>query len=55
MIPHPRGDLRVAWQANDGDLVVTITLPVGLTHRVAPRGRLAQLRLRVVLEPSADK
>ena len=46
-VPHPRGDMHVAWQVTVGELEVTVGVPAGLTYRVSPRGRLAKLPLRV--------
>jgi len=46
-VPHPRGLVSVDWLI-DGDLLrLTVGVPPGVRYRVAPRGRLARLRLEV--------
>ena len=46
-VPHPRGLVSVDWRI-DGDLLrLTVSVPPGVRYRVAPRGRLARLRLEV--------
>jgi hypothetical protein len=45
VVPHPRGDIGVDWRI-DGDLLrLSVDAPPTVRYRVAPRGRLARLRL----------
>lgn len=45
VVPHPRGEIGVDWRI-DGDLLrLTVKTPPTVRYRVAPRGRLARLRL----------
>lgn len=53
-VPHPRGDLHVAWRVEGGDLFVTARLPRGLSCRIVPRARLARLRPKVTRIPVPD-
>jgi len=46
-VPHPRGPVDVSWRV-EGDLLrMSVRVPPGVPFRVAPRGRLAQMRLEL--------
>lgn len=46
-LPHPRGDLHVAWRVEGSDLRVRVEIPADLRWKLAPRGRLAALCLKL--------
>lgn len=45
VVPHPRGPIEVAWEVKGDTLRLRVRTPRGVTARIAPRGRLAKLRL----------
>jgi hypothetical protein len=45
VVPHPRGEVRVAWQIDGERLLVNVRIPKGVRCRVKPVGRLARFRL----------
>jgi alpha-L-rhamnosidase len=46
-VPHPRGPVRVAWEARGELLWMSVEAPPGLPYEVRPQGRLAKKILYV--------
>jgi alpha-L-rhamnosidase len=46
-VPHPRGSIGVEWRIEGDVLRMSVSAPEGVRYRVAPRGRLATLRLEL--------
>jgi hypothetical protein len=46
-VPHPAGMVGVEWHIRGDRLMMEVTLPQGVSYRVAPRGRLADLTLEL--------
>lgn len=48
-VPHPLGDVAVAWERRDDGLRIVVTAPEGVPVEVAPAGPLASLPCHVEL------
>ena len=46
-VPHPLGDIEVAWERSATELHLKIKSPKGIPVEIAPRGALAALALKV--------
>ena len=44
-VPHPLGEIEVRWQVRGDTLFIDVGAPDGVTVEIAPRGRLAKLKL----------
>ena len=49
-VPHPLGDIAIAWERKADELHISVKAPEGIRVEIAPRGALAALKLNLTRE-----